>query len=267
MVDDIQSVVDETVRFLKVREVGDGCVGDAAPWFGEPLFGGFVIAQAVSAALHWAPAGTRMHSLHAYFLRPVMLGELVYRSEAMKEGRTLTVRRLEASQAGKSVLTMTHSFTRDTDGYIYDVAPATPIGAPTDQPTQIERGPWETANLGPTPRRPDGTYASTHRLWARVASPLPDDLNIHAAFLGFLSDMTLTGGRPLHLDGDIRGMISLDHAVWFHRPTRADEWLHYDVHSLVNAGGRGTLRGTVRSVDGHIVLSVTQEMLLRIYDE
>ena len=267
-IDDIRSVVDETVRFLEVHKDGDGCVGDAAPWFGEPLFGGFVIAQAVSAALHWTPPETRMHSLHAYFLRPVMLGELAYRSEPVKEGRTLTVRRLEVSQAGSPVLTMAHSFAGDTpDGYTYDLAPTTPIGAPTDHPTQVERGPWETANLGPTSRQPDGTYASTSRLWARVAAPLPDDPNVHTALVAYLSDMTLTGGRPLHLDGDIRGMISLDHAVWFHRPARADEWLHCDVHSLVNAGGRGTLRGTVRSVDGHVVLSVAQEMLLRVYDE
>jgi acyl-CoA thioesterase-2 len=196
-----------------------------------------------------------------------MLGEITYRSEVVKEGRTLTVRRLDASQTDHPVLTMTHSFTRDSDGYVYDLPPTTPIGTPNDQPSEVERGPWETANLGPTPPGPDGTRTSTHRLWARVASPLPDDPDIHAAFLGYLSDMTFTGGRPLHLDGDIRGMISIDHAVWFHRPVRADAWLHYDVHSLVNAGGRGTLRGTVRTVDGYIALSVAQEMLLRTYDE
>jgi acyl-CoA thioesterase-2 len=266
-VDDVRSVVNETVRLLTVRGDGDRCVGDAAPWFGEPLFGGFVIGQAVSAAHRWAPAGMRLHSLHAYFLRPVTLGEIAYRSKAVKEGRTLTVRRLDFSQAEHPVLTMTHSFTRDGGGYVYDLAPTTPIGAPNDQPTEMDGGPWETANLGPTPPARDGTRSSTHRLWARVAAALPDDPDIHAAFLGYLSDMTFTGGRPLHLDGDTRGMISIDHAVCFHRPVRADAWLHYDVHSLVNAGGRGTLRGTVRTVDGHIALSVVQEMLLRIYDE
>jgi acyl-CoA thioesterase-2 len=71
------------------------------------------------------------------------------------------------------------------------------------------------------------------------------------------------GGRPLRLDGDTQGMISLDHAVWFHRPARADEWLFYDVHSLVNAGGRGLLRGVIRDRDGRVIISVAQEMLLR----
>ena len=76
-------------------------------------------------------------------------------------------------------------------------------------------------------------------------------------------DWTGIGGRPLHLDGDTTGMISLDHAAWFHRPARADEWLLQDVHSLVNAGGRGTLRGVIRNRQGLIVASMAQEMLLR----
>jgi acyl-CoA thioesterase II len=86
---------------------------------------------------------------------------------------------------------------------------------------------------------------------------------LHAALLGFASDWTGVGGRPLRLDGDTEGMISLDHAVWFHRPARADEWLFYDVHSLVNAGGRGLLRGVMRDRDGRVVVSAAQEMLLR----
>src|SRR2546423_446725 len=72
-----------------------------------------------------------------------------------------------------------------------------------------------------------------------------------------------TGGRPLHLEGDVTGMVSIDHAAWFHRPLRADEWLFYDVHSLVNTGGRGVLRGTMYGPDRHVAVSVAQEMLLR----
>jgi acyl-CoA thioesterase-2 len=85
---------------------------------------------------------------------------------------------------------------------------------------------------------------------------------LHAALLGFATDWTGTGGRPLHLEGDITGMVSLDHAAWFHRPARADEWLYYDVHSLVNAGGRGLLRGEMRDEEGRVVVSVAQEMRL-----
>jgi acyl-CoA thioesterase II len=80
------------------------------------------------------------------------------------------------------------------------------------------------------------------------------------------TDTTGTGGRPLHLDGDVRGMISIDHAAWFHRPLRADDWHFYDVHSVVNTAGRGLLRGTMYDPDGHVAVSVAQEMLLRPYE-
>ena len=97
-----------------------------------------------------------------------------------------------------------------------------------------------------------------------MAAPLPDDPALHSALLAYASDWTGLGGRPIHLEGDTGGMISLDHAAWFHRPTRADEWLFYDVHSTVNAGGRGHLRGTMRNTSGEIVLSMAQEMLLAV---
>ena len=92
---------------------------------------------------------------------------------------------------------------------------------------------------------------------------LPDDPHIHAALVAFATDWTGIGGRPLHLEGDTTGMVSLDHAVWFHRPARADAWHLYDVHSLINTGGRGVLRGTIHDVDRRIAVSVAQEMLLR----
>jgi acyl-CoA thioesterase-2 len=110
--------------------------------------------------------------------------------------------------------------------------------------------------------RSDGTREATHRHWFRIPRTI-DDPHVHAALLGYATDWTGIGGRPLHLDGDTTGMISLDHAAWFHRPARADEWLLQDVQSLVNAGGRGTLRGVIRDEQGRIVASMAQEMLLR----
>jgi acyl-CoA thioesterase II len=126
-----------------------------------------------------------------------------------------------------------------------------------------EIGPWEARWLGPSPLRPDGTREATHRHWFRLPRTLDDDPHLHAALLGYATDWTGLGGRPLHLEGDITGMISLDHAAWFHRPARADDWLLQDVQSLVNAGGRGTLRGVIRNQEGLIVASMAQEMLLQ----
>jgi acyl-CoA thioesterase-2 len=261
---DIESTVEETIEFVTVRRDGDGWVGDAPDWFGERLFGGFVVSQSVHAVTRTAPHGGRLHSLHGYFLRPVFAGrQLSYCVAPLREGRTFVMRELQAAQDGEPVFTMMCSFTTDTVGYEYEL----PIDRGVPDPGGLEMstgpGPWTTANLGATPPRPDGTRASTHRAWSRIPARLPDDPHLHAALIAFVTDITGTGGRPLHLEGDVTGMVSIDHAVWFHRPLRADEWVFYDVHSLVNTGGRGVLRGAMYGPDRHVAVSVAQEMLLR----
>jgi acyl-CoA thioesterase II len=138
-----------------------------------------------------------------------------------------------------------------------------PDDLPEPEDTQYDIGPWDQRWLGPSRMRPAGTREATHRHWFRLPRKLEDDPHLHTALLGYATDWTGLGGRPLHLDGDTTGMISLDHAAWFHRPGRADDWLLQDVQSLVNAGGRGTLRGVIRNLQGLIVVSTAQEMLLR----
>jgi len=262
--DDIQALVDETIRFLTVRPEGDCWVGDTPLWFGDQLFGGFLVAQAVHAATRSAPEGKRIHSLHAYFLRPARAAQpLFYRVTTLREGRTLTTRSVEATQGDASVFSMTCSFSADTEGYEYELPLGREARGPNDVPQTQGPGAWIAADVGPTPPGPDGTRRSTHRHWFRMPGTLPDDPHIHAALLAFATDWTGIGGRPLHLEGDTTGMVSLDHAVWFHRPARADAWHLYDVHSLINTGGRGVLRGTIHDVDRRIAVSVAQEMLLR----
>jgi acyl-CoA thioesterase-2 len=211
-----------------------------------------------------------LHSLHAYFLRPVTSnGPLSYRIRTLREGRTFTTRRVEATQFDKPVLDLTCSFAADLDAgvYVYDLPGASAVAGPDAFEPESGPGPWVAGFVGPTEPRADGTRESTHRMWFRIPASLPDDEQLHTALLGFASDWTGIGGRPLHLDGDIEGMVSLDHAVWFHRPARADEWLFYDVHSLVNTGGRGLLRGVMRDRDGKVVASVAQEMRLTPVDQ
>jgi acyl-CoA thioesterase-2 len=260
----MSDALDETITFLTVRSEGDGWVGESPEWFGEYLFGGFVMAQAVHAATRTAPDGRRIHSLHAYFLRPVRAGLPVsYRSAPLREGRTVATHSVEAVQDGATVLTMTCSFTADTDGYEYEMPIGRDAPDPEGLPIEPGPGPWLCAPVGPTPPDENGIMQSTHRIWFRVPGRLPDDADLHAALIAFATDWTGIGGRPRHLEGDTTGMVSLDHAVWFHRPIRADEWHLYDVHSLVNTGGRGVLRGAMVDVDRHIGVSVAQEMLLR----
>ena len=267
--EDQQAAVADFLDLLQHERRGDVWVGRTPDWYGPVVFGGIALAITISAACGDAPQGSRLHSIHAHFLRPVQGGrDITFRNEVVKAGRSFNLHRVTASQDDKAAVVMTCSFTADTDGYVYDVA-GLPDGVPMPEdlpePEDPEYGvgPWDTRWLGPTPLRPDGTREATHRHWFRVARALDDDPHLHAALLGYATDWTGIGGRPLHLEGDTAGMISLDHAAWFHRPARADEWLLQDVESLVNAGGRGTLRGVIRNKEGQIVASVAQEMLLR----
>lgn len=252
------------VEYLTVRPGRDGTwIGESRSGHGPVLFGGDVIAQAIVAATRDAPDGRRLHSVHAYFLRPVSSSQPVtYSVRVVRDGRSFSSRHVEATQGGKAALDLTCSFTTDTDGYDYDLGGLGDVPMPDNLEVFPGPEPWIAAWVGPTERAADGTYASTHRKWFRVADPLPDDPHLHAALFGFATDWTGIGGRPLRLDGDTTGMVSLDHAVWFHRPARADEWHFYDAHSLVNAGGRGLLRGVIRDVRGRVIVSAAQEMRL-----
>lgn len=263
-----KAAVAAAIAALGVRREGDGWVGEAPVTSRPAVFGGFLIGQAVMAATREAPEGRRLHSLHAYFLRPVLEGVPVsYRITPLREGRTTVQRRLDADQQGKHVLTMSFSFAADSDGYEYQPASTAETAGPDRAPDR-RYGPWEMVVLGPSPvEEPDGSRRSSSRMWFRTVAPLPDDPNLHTALAAFATDITQTGARPLHLEGDTRGIISLDHAVWFHRPIRPDQWSWYDVTSVINTGGRGLLRGAMYSSDGKLCVSAAQEMILRRYED
>ena len=264
-----QRAVDELLDLFRLQPHGDDWLGRTPDWYGPVVFGGIGLALAISAACCDAPPGTRLQSIHGHFLRPIQGGhDTVFHNSVVKAGRTTSVHHTTASQAGKDVLMLTCSFTADTDGYVYDVS-GIPDGVPmpdeAPEPAAVddEVGPFDVRWLGPSLLRDDGTREATHRHWFRLPRALDDDSSVHAALLGYATDWTGAGGRPHDLESDITGMISLDHAAWFHRPARIDEWLLQDVQSLVNAGGRGTLRGVIRNTKGQIVASMAQEMLLR----
>jgi acyl-CoA thioesterase-2 len=264
-----QAAIDEFLDLLQHERRDDSWIGHTPDWYGPVVFGGIGLALTISAACRDAPPGKRLHALHAHFLRPVQGGrDIEFHTDILKAGRAICLHVVTASQDGKPVITMTCSFTADAEGYVYDLS-----GIPDDVPLPDELpppvgafdepGPWDVRWVGPSPLRADGSREATHRHWFRIPRALPDDEHLHTALLGYATDWTGVGGRPMYLDGDTTGMISLDHAAWFHRPVRADRWLLQDVQSLVNAGGRGTLRGVIRTDDGEIVASMAQEMLLQ----
>lgn len=249
-----------------VVERDGAIVGHSPEWFGQHVFGGVLLAQSLDAARSRAPAQMRARSLHAYFLSAAS-AEAPIRFDVTdtKDGRSSSTRAVTASQDDRLVATVLCSFAADRDGRTYDLRREEDVREPEALTTRPGPGPFEWAFVGPTPEREDGTRRSTHRAWIRISEPLPDDVRVHEGAICFMSDLTWTAASPWQLAGppDRSGMVSVDHAVWLHRAARADEWLFFDVHSLVHASGRGTIRGVLYGRDRRIVASMAQELQFR----
>jgi acyl-CoA thioesterase-2 len=234
-------------------------------WGGDRTFGGMVVAQALHAATQTVPAPLEVHSLHGYFLRPSNPEYPSTHTVArVRDGRTFTTREVTTEVEGRTAFRMTCSFHQAEAGDQYQL----PMPGGVATPDEIEGSdapfPFDVRNLGATPRRPDGTFLSTRRCWFRTREPLNDDPALHACVLAYLSDMTGAAFRPHSLNtwGGYTD-ASLDHAVWFHRPRRADEWNLFDFQAVANAGGRSTIRATMYGADGQLYLSMAQELLIR----
>ena len=234
-------------------------------WGGDRTFGGMVVAQALHAAIQTAPAEVAVHSLHGYFLRPTAPGaQATHVVETVRDGRSFSLREVKSLVDGKETFRLACSFHSPEDGEEYQL----PMSPDVPGPREIEGFeapfPFDIRELGATERRQDGTYESTRRCWFRTREALSDDPAIHACLLTYFSDMTGASFRPLSLGSwGTHTDASLDHAVWFHRPWRADAWSLFDIQALVNAGGRGTIRATMRGEDGTLHLSMAQELLIR----
>jgi acyl-CoA thioesterase II len=234
-------------------------------WGGGRTFGGMVVAQALHAATRTVPVGLRVHSLHGYFLRPSAPGSVaLQRVQRVRDGRSFTTREVTTEVEGRTTFRMTCSFHQDEAGDEYQLPLADGVPPPGGIAGFEGPFPFDIREVGATARRPDGTYLSTRRCWFRTRERLPDDPALHACLLAYLSDMTGAAFRPLSLGTwGTHTDASLDHAVWFHRPARADQWSFFDIHTLVNAGGRSTIRATMHNAEGMLHLSMAQEVLIR----
>jgi acyl-CoA thioesterase-2 len=237
-------------------------------WWGGRTFGGMVVAQALNAASRTVDADLVLHSLHGYFLRPSPAGCTALHSVARtRDGRSFAVREVRSEVKGQDTFALTCSFHRPEPGDEYQLAIDPDIPPPAEVPPMAGGGAFEVRDLGPTARRTDGTYLSTRRCWFRTREALPDDPALHACVLAYLSDMTGAAFRPHSLDqwGGYTD-ASLDHALWFHRPCRADRWNLFDNQALVNSAGRSTIRAVVYDEVGSLCLSMAQELLIRALD-
>jgi acyl-CoA thioesterase-2 len=252
----------------------------------QRVFGGQVAGQALVAAGRTVERG-RVHSLHAYFLRP---GDpsipILFEVDRIRDGRSFTTRRVVAIQHGRPIFNLSASFHVDEPGPDHQLPMPEGVAAPESLPTFKERmepyrevlGDWyererpiDTRHVtgGPLERREREPLPPTQLVWMRADGDLPDDSMLHACVVAYASDLTLLDTTTLPhalsaFDDHHRLMMaSLDHAMWFHRPFRADEWLLYDQESPSTFGARGFARGSIWRRDGTLVVSVVQEGLVR----
>jgi acyl-CoA thioesterase II len=250
----------------------------------QRVFGGQVAGQALVAAGRTVPPDRPVHSLHAYFIRP---GDpavpLVYLVDRVRDGRSFTTRRVSAVQHGETIFTMSASFHHMEPGPEYadpmpDVPPPEAVERRQDRLARLlgeASVPWwdspiDLRPIGPLPveaERDPSLRATKSQVWLRVDGDLPDDPLLHVCLMTYASDMTLLdsvliGHGRSWWDGRTTG-ASLDHAMWFHRPFRADRWLLYAQDSPVAVGARALARGEVFTAEGELVVSVVQEGLIR----
>jgi acyl-CoA thioesterase-2 len=253
----------------------------------QRVFGGQVAGQALIAAGRTVPPDRPVHSLHAYFLRP---GDpsvpIVYEVDRIRDGRSFTTRRVVAVQHGRAIFNLSSSFQIDEPGFDHqEQMPAAPD--PESLPTAVDRliaAGMDPAGRHARPRPIDLRYVddppwvpleqrtgerrSTNQVWLRADGRLPDDPLVHVCAVTYASDMTLLDSVLLANDlawgsGPQLQIASLDHAMWFHRPFRADDWLLYTQHSSSTSGARGLGQGQLWTRDGRLAVSVVQEGLVR----
>ncbi len=262
----------------------------------QRVFGGQVIGQALQAATRTVE-DRYVHSLHSYFLLPGdPAAPIIYEVDRLRDGGSFTTRRIIAIQHGRAIFAMTASFQKQEPGLDHQVA-MPDLPAPEDLPNEqelkakfidslpaniktywsmdrpIEMRPVDSSRffapaMPPPHGAPTGSNPPVQHIWMRATGRLPDDLPLHQCVLAFASDFTLLDtalvahGRRT-FDPELQ-MASLDHAVWFHRPFRADEWLLYVQDSPSTSGARGLCRGLVYTRSGVLVASVAQEGLMRL---
>jgi acyl-CoA thioesterase-2 len=256
----------------------------------QRVFGGQVAAQALVAAGRTVPGDRSVHSLHAYFIRP---GDpsipIVYNVERVRDGRSFTTRRVVAVQHGKAIFTMSASFHVFEEGVEHQASVMPEVPDPETLPTFRERMEPLVGHMPgfmdwlSKPRPVDARYASpltweaVHdpalrsaetNVWFRYDADLPDDPLLHVVLAAYASDFTLVD-TVLLAHGLAWGATnitgaSLDHAMWFHRPFRTDDWLLYAQESPWAGGARGLARGEMFTASGDLVVSVVQEAMIRV---
>jgi acyl-CoA thioesterase-2 len=277
-----QQGLDELVALLDLEQLEVNLFrGISPPHSPTRVFGGQVAGQALVAAGRTVPEDREVHSLHAYFIRP---GDprvpIIYDTERVRDGRSFTTRRVLAVQHGEAIFSLSASFQKAQEGLEHTEPPPAGVPDPESLPSMAELARRGRINnwLLDGPRPIDMRFVGTPtwsrerepsdepvQVWMRADGTLPDDRLLHVCLLTYASDLSLLGSvfaRHARLAG--LQSASLDHAVWFHRPFRADEWLLYTCYSPEASGSRGLATGRFSTLDGRTVATVVQEGLVRL---
>lgn len=284
-------VVAELVDLLRLERLEDNLFRGQSRDIGTKyVFGGQVLGQALAAAQQTVDDGRHVHSLHAYFLRAGDVDHpIVYDVNRARDGKSFSVRRVTAIQHGQPIFFTSASFQEPEPGAEHQLSmPEVPqpedieaVPAPSAEqlaqlPPKAQRwlsrmGPFEIRPVYPRddlrpPKRPPFQH-----VWFRLTGEVGDSPVLHQALLAYASDFHLLGTATFphgisYYQPNVQ-MASLDHAMWFHRPFRADDWLLYSLDSPSAQGARGLSRGMIYSRDGRLVASTAQEGLIRVLPE
>lgn len=282
----MQHVLQQLIDVLQLKQTGDLHFEGVSEDLGfKNVFGGQVCGQALMAA--YQTAGDRIaHSMHGYFLRPGDPNQAIdYEVQIIRDGGTFSARRVIGFQHGKEIFTLNASFRSDEEGFSHQFEmpeskdPETLTSMleirrqnkhliPEKLVEQFTRDrPIEIRPVAPLNEREPEIREPYKQNWFRAVSHLPDDIALHHCILAYASDFGLLGTSMLphgvsYAQKDMQ-VASIDHAVWFHRPFRADDWLLYDMDSPSASEGRGFNRGNIYNQAGVLVASTCQEALIR----
>jgi acyl-CoA thioesterase-2 len=281
-----QAAVDQLLEVLDLKQIDAATFRGESPQVGaQRVFGGQVAGQALVAAGRTVDPERFVHSLHGYFVRP---GDptvpIEFAVENIRDGRSFSVRRAVARQHGKTIFFMSASFQVVEEGLDHHSPAPVGVPGPDETPTMrdwLARYPQRASAFNAAPQAVDVRYVGTpgwvppgdrdaadeQRVWMRINGTLPDDPLIHACALTYASDLSLLDA-VLSTHGEVWGPggvigASLDHALWMHRPFRADQWFLYDCSSPSASGSRGLANGRMFTEDGRHIASAVQEGLLR----
>jgi len=284
-------VVEELVELLTLERLEDNFFRGQSRDIGTKyVFGGQVLGQALSAAQQTVEDARAVHSIHAYFLRAGDIeAPIIYQVDRTRDGHSFSVRRVTAIQHGQPIFVFAASFQHEEPGVSHQFhMPEVPMPedvepnvAPSPEvmeklPAKMQRwlsrmGPFEIRPIYPRdevkpPKRPP-----YQQVWLRLIDKVDDSPELHRAMLAYASDFYLLGTTTFphgisYYQPNVQ-MASLDHAMWFHRPFRVDDWLLYSLDSPTAQNARGLARGQFFTRDGILVASTAQEGLIRVLPE